>query len=101
MQKRDNSLKLAFAEMNKPNPDLKLAFELLKKSAEKNNYEALYAIGTWYLHGRYVKKNYSLAVNYFSKAIKGNNCNAYYDMALCYEKGVGVKKIIVKLLNVI
>ena len=85
-------LNQALSEMEKDKPDLEKVFELLEKSAELNNYEALYAIGTWYLHGRFVKKNTFLAVKYFIKSLEGNNSSAYYDLALCYEKGEGVKK---------
>ena len=92
MAKKNRYLQQAFLEMQKTKPNLKAAFDLLKLSAESNNYEALYAIGTWYLHGRYVKKNAATAVSYFLESIKGNNSNAFYDLALCYEKGVGAKR---------
>lgn len=82
----------ALNEMEKGQPDLKKAFELLCKSADQNNYEALYALGTWYLHGKYVKRNFSIAIKYFLKSAEGNNSNAYYDLAICYEKGVTGKK---------
>ena len=86
------SLKKALEEMRKDKPDLKLAFELLNKSANARNAEALYAIGTWYLHGRFVKQAPGLAVDYFLKSIQENYAPAYYDLAVCYEKGVGSKK---------
>lgn len=92
MAKGDILLRKALTEMESDKPDLKKAFELLEKSAIENNYEALYAIGTWYIHGRFVKKNAFLAVDYFLKSVEGNNSSAYYDLAVCYEKGVGIKK---------
>ncbi len=92
MGKGDIILRKALAEMEKETPDLKVAFDFLERSAKKNNPEALYAIGTWYLFGRFVKKNPSEAVRYFLKSIEGNNSSAYYDLAVCYEEGVGVKK---------
>lgn len=92
MVKGDNFLRKALTEMERDNPDLNKAFEYLNKSAIEKNYEALYAIGTWYLNGRYVKKNPFLAVEYFLKSIEGNISSAYFDLAVCYEKGVGVKK---------
>jgi uncharacterized protein len=92
MKKEDILLNQALAEMEKKKPDLKKAFELLKQSAAQNNYEALYAIGTWYLHGKFVKKNAFLAIEYFLKSVEGNNSSAYYDLAICYENGEGVKK---------
>ena len=92
MEKGKLFLGKALTEMKKRQPDLKKTFELLCKSAEQNNYEALYAIGTWYLHGKLVKKSFSMAIKYFLKSAKGNNSNAYYDLAICYEKGVTGKK---------
>lgn len=88
----DIILRKALAEMEKEKPDLKVAFDFLERAAKVENPEALYAIGTWYLFGRFVKKNPSEAVRYFLKAIEGNNSNAYSDLAVCYEKGVGIKK---------
>lgn len=90
MLSRNRLVSKAYNEMKKEKPDLEKAFFWLNKAGEKNDFEALYAIGTWYLHGRYVKKNSKIAVEYFSKAIKGDYKDAYYDMGLCYEKGVGV-----------
>lgn len=80
------------AEMRKEKPDLQVAFDLLQTAAHQKNFEALYAIGTWYLFGRFVKKNSSEAVKYFLQAIEGNRSDAYYDLGVCYEKGVGIKK---------
>ncbi len=92
MKKGNILLRKALIEMEKEEPDLKVAFDFLERSARRNNPEALYAIGTWYLFGRFVKKNPSEAVRYFLKSIEGNNSSAYYDLAVCYEKGVGIKK---------
>lgn len=91
MEERDLMSKF-LAEMQKEKPDLKVAFDLLQTAAHQKNSEALYAIGTWYLFGRYVKKKPSEAVKYFLQAIEGNRSDAYYDLAVCYEKGVGIKK---------
>ena len=85
-------LKQASAEMAKEKPDLKVAFNFLQRAASQKNAEALYALGTWYLFGTFVKKAPSEAVKYFLQAIEGNNSNAFYDLAVCYEEGVGIKK---------
>src|SRR5438046_919900 len=90
MEERDILLKEALSEMEKESPDLKVAYQLLEKSAQLENAEALYAIGTWYLFGRFVDKDPSKAVEYFLEAIKGNNSSAYYDLGVCYEEGTGV-----------
>jgi uncharacterized protein len=82
----------AYNEMQKKKPDLEKCFKWLNTAASKNDPEALYAIGTWYLHGRYVKKNPKTAVEYFLKAIDGNFADAYFDLGVSYEKGIGVVK---------
>jgi TPR repeat protein len=85
-------LKKAFVEMQKDKPDLQKAVELLNKSASKNNYEALYALGTWHLYGIYYKRSPVQAVKFFLEAIQGDISSAYFDLAVCYEKGIGIKK---------
>jgi len=92
MVKGKNLLKKAEIELKKQNPELKAVFSFLMDAANLDNHEAMYAIGTWYLHGKYVKRDSTLAVEYFLKSVKGNNSNAYYDLAICLEKGVGTKK---------
>lgn len=92
MSRRNAMVAKAYREMNKAKPDLEKSFSWLVKASEKNDPEALYAVGTWYLHGRFVRKNSKLAVQYFQKAINGNNREAYYDLGICYERGVGISK---------
>lgn len=92
MAKGNVLLRKAFVEMQKEHPDLQIAFNLLKQSADKGNAEALYAIGTWYLHGTFVEKNSFLAVEYFLRSIEGNYSSAYFDLAICFENGDGVRK---------
>lgn len=88
----DLLVRKALNEARKKAGDLKQGYQLLEKAALKGNGEALYAIGTWYLHGKYLKKNSSIAVQYFLKSSEKNNLSAFYDLAVCFEKGVGVKK---------
>jgi TPR repeat protein len=92
MNNGNTLLNAALKEMKKERPDLKVVYELLNKAAKKNNGEALYAIGTWYLFGRHVKKNPHEAVIYFLKAAEQNNSDAFFDLGICYEKGTGIKK---------
>lgn len=88
----DLIVKKALSEAKKKKADLRQVYQLLERAAFKGNAEALYAIGTWYLHGKYLKKNASIAVQYFLKSIEKNHPSAFYDLAVCFEKGVGVKK---------
>ena len=89
---KQNLMSEFLTEMQKEKPDLKVAFDLLQTAAHQKDSEALYAIGTWYLFGRFVKKDPSEAVKYFLQAIEGNWSDADYDLAVCYEKGVGIRK---------
>lgn len=70
----------------------KEAFEILEQADKKNNPVASYALGTWYLHGTYVKKDAEKAIQYLNKASHNDVKEAFFDLAVCYEKGVGVKK---------
>lgn len=40
----------------------------------------------------FVKKSFSIAIKYFLKSSEGNHRNAYYDLAICYEKRVTGKR---------
>lgn len=85
-------VKKALNEAKKKKPDLARVYPLLEKAALMGNGEALYAIGTWYLFGKYLKKNTKKAAQYFLMAGEKGHPAALYDLAVCYEKGVGVKK---------
>lgn len=89
----DFILERALKEAKKKSANLKVVYQLLERSANKGNAEALYAIGTWHLHGKYVRKDASIAVKYFLKSIEKNHSSASYDLAVCYEKGLALKKI--------
>lgn len=96
MAKGDKIYFKALSEANKADGDLNYVFGLLQKAAALNNPKAKYALGTWYLHGKFVKKNYKKAVEYLSEAADENIKDALYDLAVCYEKGAGTKKDIFK-----
>ena len=89
---RDDFYKKALEEGRKDEPDLEKTFNLLNESLKSGNPEAAYALGTWYLHGKFVKKNIKKAVSLLRQAAKHNIKDALYDLAVCYEDGVGVKK---------
>lgn len=65
---------------------------MLKKADELGNAEAAYAVGTWYLFGKHVRKNYRTAVEYLQRATERGWANAAFDLAVCHEKGAGVPK---------
>ena len=72
--------------------DPRLALSLLKKADDAGNGEAAYAIGTWHLFGKHMKRDYRAAVSYLERAASRGYASAAYDLALCYEKGKGVAK---------
>ena len=68
------------------------AYQLLTKASEQGDHRADYAIGTWYLHGFFLKKNVKKGTQLIKKAADNDVADAAFDMAVSYEKGVGVKK---------
>lgn len=64
----------------------------LRQAVELGHPMAHYALGTWYLHGVAVRKNYKKAVKLLQKAAQSGITNAKYDLAICYEKGEGIEK---------
>jgi uncharacterized protein len=81
----------ALKEASGTKPKLSTAYGLLLKAHNSGNYKATYAISTWYLHGKHLKKDLKKAVELLKMAVKGNLSAAYYDLAVCYETGKGVK----------
>lgn len=76
----------------KKNGDYASAFHLLEKAKKSGNAEAIYALATWYLHGRYVRKSKRKALKLLKEAVSMNHASACYDLAVCYEAGEGVRK---------
>ena len=74
-------------------PDYKSAFELFSRAAELGDETAIYQIGRFYLDGKFVKRNYEKAVEWFQKAVEnGEGCFAELSLAKCYYAGQGVAK---------
>jgi TPR repeat protein len=86
------SILLKRAEMFVRRNQLMPAYELLLAAEAKGSSDASYAIGTWYLFGKHVKKDLYKAVQYFTKAGERGNSDALFNLAICYEKGAGVNK---------
>jgi len=70
----------------------KEAFVLLEEAEIRHIPIASYALATWYLRGRHVRKDLQKGFEYLTKASKGNIKEAFYDLAVCYEKGSGTLK---------
>jgi uncharacterized protein len=71
---------------------LNRAFALLKEAASAGNYEADYAIGTWYAFGKHVPQSDEMAVKYFKRAARKKYGPAMFDLAMCYETERGVAR---------
>lgn len=90
--KGDRIYSIALKEALKEDANLELAFNLLISAKSKNNPKAMYALGTWYLFGKFVEKDFNEAFKLFLQASYGNIPEACFDLAKCYEEGVGVVK---------
>jgi uncharacterized protein len=77
------------------------AFKLLEQAEAMGSAEASYAIGTWYLHGIYLKKNMRKAIQLLREAAKADIAEAAFDLAICYERGEGVRKSELKALTLL
>lgn len=71
--------------------DEKIA-EKLARAADRGSPDALYALATWYLHGKHFSKNIKKAVVLLKTAAKRGVAEACYDLATCYALGAGVQK---------
>lgn len=60
--------------------------------AKEGNSYAMYVLGCYYLEGKYTEQNYEEAISWLLKAGKEGSHEAYYKLAECYEKGIGVSK---------
>jgi TPR repeat protein len=63
---------------------------LLTRAHQSGDVRATYALATWYLHGRFFKKDMRKSVALLRKAANHNIPDALFDLAVCYEKGAGV-----------
>ena len=86
--KYERALKLASGK----NPNYTDAYRLLYSSYKSGEPRAAYAIGSWFLYGRHVKKNLKSAIKYFRKAADKNIPEALFELGSLYEKGRGVRK---------
>ncbi|KAM9330374.1 protein sel-1 homolog 3 [Gastrophryne carolinensis] len=65
--------------------NMKLALELMRKSASKGQVEALNGLG-WYYHT--FKKDYAKAVKYWKKAYNKGNADAAYNLGVMHLHGI-------------
>ncbi len=70
-------------------PEQKEALRLLQQAAADGDPEALYALGTWCLHGKVVAMDYSKGADYLEAASAHDFAQAHFDLAVCLETGRG------------
>lgn len=92
MKKGESYFNRATKELLKNNPNIVLAVSWMEKSFELKYPLSFYAMGTWYFHGKYYKKNLRKGIELWKLAAKHNINWALFDLAVSYEKGVGVSK---------
>jgi len=67
------------------------AYALLTEAMKEGDHRATYAIGTWLLHGFFLKKNVRRGVSLIAQAADNKVADAAFDLAVCYELGTGKK----------
>ena len=72
--------------------DKSKAFELLLQADKLKSVEAAYALGSWYIYGFHVERDFSKAVYFLKRAMKRGSGDAAYDLAICLERGNGISK---------
>jgi TPR repeat protein len=83
MTKGHSTYREALAEMRQGHPDVEKARALLEEAVHRGNPNAAYALG--------VKKNPKRAIELIESAANADVPDACYDLAVSYEKGVGVE----------
>ena len=77
-------------QQNVKNGSKKLFFA--KRAAKKGNAVAQFDLAMMYASGNGVKKNESIAFNWFQKSARNDHVEAKYYMGLSFLQGRGVKK---------
>jgi uncharacterized protein len=85
----DRLYKKALQEASGENPNNDLAESLLLKAISKGHGESEYALGTWFLHGKHVRKDLVRAIELLKSAALKNVPSANFDLGVCYDKGEG------------
>jgi uncharacterized protein len=93
----DKALRLAQRRRAKDLPQTRKVYELLLDADGHGDARATYALATWYLHGsEFTKVDVRRATALLRKAAAADIADANYDLAVSYEKGVGLPKSLSK-----
>jgi TPR repeat protein len=100
MQKGKAQFEKAMKELQKKNPNILSAIKDVSKAAELGYGYAIYTVGSWYFHGTNgFKPDHKKGIEHWKTAALQNIHEAFFDLAVCHELGVGVKKNEVKAFN--
>ena len=92
MKMKQSLYERALAEARKASPDLGKVFSMLQKADQGGDPRAAYALGTWWLHGHYVKKDVRKGLQLIRAAASANVSDALFDLAVSFELGNGMPK---------
>ena len=81
----------AFGSVSKEGPTSRVA-SMLRRSHDKGDGRATYALASWYIHGVVFERNATKAAKLLRIAVKRGVGEAMYDLAYSYEIGFGVPK---------
>jgi hypothetical protein len=79
--------KLLLEDDNANISDFEKAIAKLERAAEKGNLDSSYILGTLYLEGQHVEKDYDIALKHFMKASDAGHGNSQYALAKIYFEG--------------
>ncbi len=92
MAKGDQLYFKALKEARNKRPKWQVVQAQLERASGLGNGKAIYALSTWYLHGQVYRRDLKKAVELLNLACDKNIPEAHFDLAICLEKGKGVKK---------
>lgn len=76
-------------QVNDQGVDPEVAFAYVLAEAESGNSEALLALGTMYEQGVGIPRNFTKALEWYTKAAESGKAEGYYNVGVCYEIGMG------------
>lgn len=93
MDKGKTLYEKATKELNKKKPNVALAMEDMGKAADLGNGYAIYTIGTWFFHGlNGLIQNRKKGVDHWKTAALQNIHEAFFDLGVSHEMGLGATK---------
>ena len=89
---------ITLCSLNRPSNKSKHNIPYLLKRANHGDSNSQYILGTCYMYGDDVEKDYDEATKWLTKAANSNHAKALRDLGYCYIYGKGVEKNVEKAL---